>query len=208
MATTENPCEEVVWTFSTPSTPPIAPSTGWLTCSSTKSGPAPGTGVETSMTGKSTSGRSSWLSRAVAKIPLPMSRSVARNTTLLFPKHQLTTRPMGGFLLRAVEAFDEQSQAFQERPSLLVCQRVHGFRKPPTAALHHPTRYILHPWRVVYEDHPPVGRIVAPMDHLVFLQVVDELDHGRGRNSDRPGQLADRVRSSSQRDQDLHVPRG
>jgi hypothetical protein len=112
MATTDNPCEEVVWTFSTPSTPPIAPSTGWLTCSSTTSGPAPGTGVETSMTGNSTSGRSSWLSRVVAKTPLPMSRSVARNTTLLFLKHQLTMRPMTGFLLRAVEALYEQPQTF------------------------------------------------------------------------------------------------
>jgi hypothetical protein len=64
------------------------------------------------MMGKSTSGRSSWLSRVVAKMPLPMSRSVARNTTLLFLKHQLTMRAMGSVLLRAVEARDEQSQTF------------------------------------------------------------------------------------------------
>ena len=64
--TTENPCEEVDRTDCIPCTPFMASSTGCVTCSSTRSGPAPATGVEMVMIGKEMSGKSSWLRRVVA----------------------------------------------------------------------------------------------------------------------------------------------
>jgi hypothetical protein len=91
---TLNPCAELACIASTFSMPCMAPSMGCVTCSSTESGPAPGTGVETVMIGNSMSGNSSWLRRVVAKIPLTMSRIVARKTTDLFLRHQLTMRSM------------------------------------------------------------------------------------------------------------------
>src|SRR5215212_7848126 len=66
--TTENPCEEVDRIDSIPCTPSIASSTGCVTCSSTRWGPAPAMGVEMVMIGKEMSGKSSWL-RLVVRHP-------------------------------------------------------------------------------------------------------------------------------------------
>src|SRR3712207_369739 len=76
--TTEKPAEEVDWMLSMPSMSSTAASTGWVTCSSTRSGPAPGTGVETVTIGNSISGKSSWLRRVVAYEPATTSMTAAR----------------------------------------------------------------------------------------------------------------------------------
>ncbi len=203
-----NPWAEFAWMPSRFSTPVMTLSRGCVTCSSTVSGPAPGTGVEMVMTGNSMSGRSSWLRRVVAKTPLAMSSRVARKTTDLFLKHQLTMRSMLFLSVRPFEALHQQLEALQEGSCFVVRHTPERLPEFPAAPLHHPARDVLHPRHVIHLDHAAVGRVRPTLDHAVLRQPVHELRRGRRRNPHRLRETPDRVRAPAQCYENLHVTRG
>ena len=70
-----------------------------------------------------------------------------------------------------------------------------------------PTRYLLHSRHIIYEHHPPIPRIVSPLDHPDLYQPVHELRNRRRRNTQRLGQLPDGMRPANQRNHDLDMTR-
>src|SRR3712207_2471828 len=195
MSTTENPADEVDRTLSIPSTSSTAASTGCVTCSSTRSGPAPGTVVETVTIGNSISGKSSWLRRVVAYEPATTSMTAARKTTDLFRRHQRTTVRISSPPPAQRRSPLSETSNFSRTPRHLVGQPREGLRRPPPPDLHGPEHHIAHLRRAVYEHHATIRRRVPALDHPVLDHPVHELGHGRRRDTQSVSQLAHRMRA-------------